>query len=115
LGFGEYRKKAIVRIEMSRIRDLHTEWMKDAEYRRAYDELDLAFAMIAARVAAGLTQEQLAQRMQTTQSVVARLENGRSQPSTKTLKRWAEATGTQLKIQFDVVDSPKVPRSRRKK
>jgi ribosome-binding protein aMBF1 (putative translation factor) len=89
---------------MSRIRDLHAEWMKDAEYRRAYDELDLAFAMIGARVKAGLTQEQLAQRMQTTQSVVARLENGKSQPSTKTLKRWAYATGTKLRISFDPVD-----------
>ena len=51
--------------------------------------------------AAGLTQQQLAQRMNTTQSAVARLEGGHSCPSTSTLLRLALATGTRLKISFE--------------
>ena len=39
--------------------------------------------------------------MKTTQSVVARLESGRTRPSTQTLERIAAATGTRLKITFE--------------
>ena len=67
---------------MTKVNDLHRKWLKSKEYRQAYGELApehaLARAVIAARVKAGLTQEQLAQRMDTTQSVVARLENARA-------------------------------------
>jgi len=90
---------------MTTIDALHAEWMGKAEYREAYDALDeefaLAAAMIEARAKAGLTQEQVAQRMNTTQTVVARLESGRSKPSTRTLERFADATGARLKISFE--------------
>jgi transcriptional regulator with XRE-family HTH domain len=56
--------------------------------------------MIKARASAGLTQEQLAQRMNTTQAVIARLESGRVKPSTRTLERLADATGMKLRISF---------------
>jgi transcriptional regulator with XRE-family HTH domain len=59
--------------------------------------------MIEARSKAGLTQEQLAARMHTTQAVIARLESGRVKPSTRTLERLAEATGTRLRIRFEPV------------
>jgi transcriptional regulator with XRE-family HTH domain len=39
--------------------------------------------------------------MNTTQAVVARLESGRVKPSTRTLERFAEATGTRLRISFE--------------
>ena len=52
---------------------------------------------------AGLTQAQLAERMNTTQSVVARLESGHAHPSTKTLERIARSTGTRLRIHFEPV------------
>ncbi len=52
---------------------------------------------------AGLTQAQLAERMNTTQSVVARLESGHAHPSTKTLERIARSTGTRLRIRFEPV------------
>jgi ribosome-binding protein aMBF1 (putative translation factor) len=82
-----------------------SDWRKDPQYRQAYDELErefsLATAMILARARAGLTQEQLARRMRTTQAVVARLESGRVKPSTRTLERFAAATGTRLKISFE--------------
>jgi ribosome-binding protein aMBF1 (putative translation factor) len=85
--------------------DLHRKWMRDdPEYRAEYAALDeefgLASALIEARGRAGLTQEQLAQRMKTTQAAIARLESGRFKPSTRTLERFAEATGTRLKISF---------------
>ena len=90
---------------MTRIRDLHAEWMQDSAYKAAYEELEpefaLAQALIEARVKAGLTQEELAQRMQTTQSAIARLEGGRVHPSIKTLTRFARATGTHLKVSFE--------------
>jgi predicted transcriptional regulator len=92
---------------MSRIRvdDLHKDWMKDPEYRREYEVLEEEFSLVAAlieaRTRAGLTQEQVAQRMKTTQAVIARLEGGGSKPSTRTLERYAEATGSRLKITFE--------------
>lgn len=80
-------------------------WQKNPEFVAAYDALEeefaLAEALIKARAEADLTQEQVAERMGTTQAVIARLESGRSMPSTRTLKRFAEATGTRLTIAFD--------------
>jgi ribosome-binding protein aMBF1 (putative translation factor) len=92
---------------MSRIRvdDLHKKWMKDSKYKREYDALEEEFSLVAAlieaRTRAGLTQEQVAQRMKTTQAVIARLEGGGSKPSTRTLERYADATGSRLKISFE--------------
>ena len=90
---------------MTLMRDLHREWMKDPEYRREYEALDEEFAMIRAlidaRVQAGLTQEQLAEKMETSQSTIARLESGRTMPSGRTLSRYAKATGTNLRISFE--------------
>jgi transcriptional regulator with XRE-family HTH domain len=92
---------------MTKISDLHKKWMKDPAYREEYDALEEEFALIAAvakaRLRAGLTQAQLAKRMKTTQSTVARLESGRGKPSTRTLSRFAKATGHKLKISFEPV------------
>ena len=90
---------------MSKVRDLHEKWSRAADYQAAYDELgpefELARALVAARTSAGLAQAQLAKRMKATQSVVARLEGGCVHPSTKTLGRVAQATGTRLRISFE--------------
>jgi transcriptional regulator with XRE-family HTH domain len=90
---------------MTKIKDLHKKWMRDPKYRRAYDALEaeftLASAMIEARSRAGLTQEELAEKMETSQSSIARMESGKAIPSGRTLKRFAEATGTRLKISFE--------------
>ena len=40
--------------------------------------------------------------MGTTQTVIARLESGRVKPSTRTLERLAQATGSRLKISFEL-------------
>lgn len=81
------------------------EWMKDPDFRAAYEALEEEFsivsALITARTEAGLTQEEVARRMGTTQAVIARLEGGRVKPSTRTLERFAKATGTRLRITFE--------------
>jgi transcriptional regulator with XRE-family HTH domain len=99
---------------MTKIRDLHKKWMKDPNYRREYDALEEEFALIAevakARVRSGLSQAELAKRMKTTQSTIARLESGRGKPSTRTLDRFAKATGHRLKISFEPLKSRGVSR-----
>jgi transcriptional regulator with XRE-family HTH domain len=59
-----------------------------------------------ARSRAGLSQAELARRMKTTQSTIARLENG-CLPSTRTLGRFAKATGHRLRISFEPVKGEK--------
>ena len=87
------------------ISDLHKKWSQDPDYQVAYDKLgpefELARSLLDARLRAGLTQTQLAERMKTTQSVIARLEGGRVHPSTRTLRKIAQATDTRLRIHFD--------------
>ncbi len=90
---------------MSTLEELHERWSRDADYREAYErmgpEFEIARALIEARQAAGFTQAELAARMKTTQSAVARLESGRIPPSTRTLEKVAKATGTRLRIRFE--------------
>jgi ribosome-binding protein aMBF1 (putative translation factor) len=88
--------------------DLHEEWLATRPgYRAAFkaleEEYSLAEAMIRARAAADLTQAELAERMHTTQAVIARLESGRVKPSTRTLERLAAATGLRLRISFEPI------------
>jgi len=72
-----------------------------AEYEALEDEFALIDALISARARAGLSQAQLAQRMGTTQSAIARLEGGKVMPSLVTLRRYAEATGSRLSVRMD--------------
>ena len=87
---------------MTKVSELHEKWLSDPAYRQEYEALEeefsLAQCLIEARTRAGLTQAELASRMKTTQSVVARLESGRVRPSTSTLQKYAAATGSKLKI-----------------
>ncbi len=85
--------------------DKHLEKYKsDPEYAKEYDALEeefaLASAVIKARIDAKLTQEQLAEKMGTSQAQIAKLEGGQM-PSMRTLERLATATGTQLKVSFE--------------
>jgi len=70
------------------------------EYEALAAEFELARELIAARTRAGLTQAQLAQRMGTTQSAVARIEGGRRAPSMRTVQRYASATGTRAVLRL---------------
>ena len=79
-----------------RLQTIKRKMLADGEVRDTYDaladEFDLARELIAARVRAGLTQAELAERMGTSQSVIARLESGAQMPSVKTLLKFARAT-----------------------
>ena len=90
---------------MTSLKDLKKQWTKDPAFKADYDSMEEEFALAGAlsdaRSKADMTQEQVAKAMGTTQAVVARLEGGGSIPSTRTLKRFAEATGTRLKISFE--------------
>lgn len=87
------------------VEEVAKEWFKDPEFAAAYDALEEEFALaeslIRARAIADMTQEQVAQAMGTTQAQVAKMESGRTMPSTRTLQRFAEATGTRLRISFE--------------
>ncbi len=90
---------------MSKISDLHAKWMKDPDYRAEFESLEeefnLAEAMIEARARHSLTQQQIVERMGTSQAAIARIESGKGNPSLKTLQRYAEATGSRLRIVFE--------------
>jgi ribosome-binding protein aMBF1 (putative translation factor) len=90
---------------MTKISVLHRRWSKDTEYKDVYDalgeEFNLARTLIEVRTAAGLSQSQLAKRMNTSQSYVARIEGGKVRPSTNALERFAQATRTRLRIVFE--------------
>ena len=80
-------------------------WMQDPEFVKVYDALEEEFALANAliRARADLSQAELAKRMGTSQSAIARLESGRSRPSTRTLRKFAEATGMKLRFVFEPV------------
>ncbi len=86
---------------------LFDEWRKDPKYVKAYDALEEEFAraqmVMDARAHANLSQAELAERMGTSQSAIARLESGRFKPSTRTLEKLAAATGMRLRIVLEPV------------
>jgi DNA-binding XRE family transcriptional regulator len=80
---------------------LKAKLLKNPTFRKEYDALEDEFAfageLVKARIEAGLTQAQVAARMETGQATVARLEGGKK-PSWATLERYAKAVGKRLRI-----------------
>jgi ribosome-binding protein aMBF1 (putative translation factor) len=87
---------------MTSLAKLRQKLLTDPEIKAEYDRLGPIFAvvveMIGARQAAGLTQAEIATRMGTSQSVVARLENARHMPTFEMIARYAAAIGRRLDI-----------------
>ena len=79
--------------------------MANPAVRQAHDAqapwFDLPRELIAARRQAGLTQGDVAARMGTTQSVVARIEIGRGTPSMRTVQRFASALGARAVVRME--------------
>jgi ribosome-binding protein aMBF1 (putative translation factor) len=71
-----------------------------AEYDALAPQFEIAAELLRARLRAGLSQAELAVRMGTSQSAVARLESGDTLPSTKTLLRYAQATGCRVRVKL---------------
>ena len=73
-----------------------------AEYDRLDEEFTLLDEFLKARAAAGITQAEIAERIGTTQSAVARLESGsgKHSPSLATLQKYAHALGCRLELRL---------------
>jgi len=94
-------KKSKVRTFKSRLR----EDLKDPEFKALYQEerqaLILAMKIAKLREKKGLSQQQLAELMGTSQQAISRIESGDYEGFTlKTIEKIAEATGTRVKIEF---------------
>lgn len=91
-----------------RLLDKLPKMMEDPEFAAVWedarDEFSIAREIIRTRVAAGMSQKELAEKIGTTQSVIARLESGSHMPSVSTLKRVAEATHAKLRIELIPAD-----------
>ena len=73
-----------------------------AEYDQLEDEFSFLDEFLKARAAAGITQAEVAERIGTTQSAIARLEsgNGKHSPSLATLRKYANALGCRLELKL---------------
>ena len=94
-------KKSKVRTFQSRLR----EDIKDPEFKTHYQEekqaLMLAMKIAELRDKKGLSQQELAKLMGTSQQAISRIESGEYEGFTlKTLEKIAEATGMRVKIEF---------------
>ena len=89
---------------MSTLSRLKRKWQADAGFREAYDKLKPEFTiarqLIAARTRVGLSQAEVARRMGTTQSAVARMESGQRLPGMNSLYRYANAVGYKVAVRL---------------
>jgi len=78
--------------------------LRNPEFKRLYDEsqpeFEIANAIIRARIKNKITQKELAKKMNTTQSVISRVEQGNTSSSISLLKRLAAALNVTLQVQF---------------
>ncbi len=90
---------------MKTLKTLKAQLLADPSTRAAYDaqadEFAVARELIAARTQAGLTQADVAERMGTTQSTIARLEGGKAVPSMRSLQRYAQAVGCRAVVRLE--------------
>lgn len=89
---------------MSRLQDLKAKALQNPDVKQAYDELGPEFELIdtllSMREEAGLTQQQVAERMGTKEGNISRLEKGKGNPTLKTLLGYAKACGCQLNFGY---------------
>lgn len=82
--------------------DILKEALKDPEFKKEYDALEVEFSIIEQviqkRLEKGLTQKQLADKIGTKQSAIARLEGGTTNPSVAFLEKVSKALGSKLQI-----------------
>ena len=95
----------MIKAKVRTFRNRLSEDLKDPEFRAHYREerqaLKLAMKITKLREKKGLSQQQMAKLMGTSQQAISRIESGEYEGFTlKTLEKVAEATGTQLKIEF---------------
>lgn len=90
--------------------EVKKELLKNPEFKKEYEDLSgeyrIAQMLIMARLKSGLTQQEVAERMGTSQSAVARMESGKP-GNLKTIEKYAAATGNRIAFQFQRVASNK--------
>jgi len=74
-----------------------------AEYDLLDSEFELIDSLIMMRRKAGLTQDEVAQKMGTQKSNISRLENGVVNPNWKTLRNYAHACGFEISMKFKAI------------
>src|SRR5438128_1720877 len=78
--------------------------LKDSEFKKNYDEygkqLEIAYQILKLRKKKNISQSQLAKKIGTKQSNIARMESGQQNFSVDTLEKIAGALGSELKIVF---------------
>ena len=84
--------------------EIKKQWLKNPKFKKLYEEsqpeFEIAKAIIRARIENKITQKELAKKMNTTQSVISRVEQAKTSPSISFLKRLAAALNTTLQVQF---------------
>jgi transcriptional regulator with XRE-family HTH domain len=103
--FGEKMSNNLINDELN---DLFSDVKNDPEFQEALVELEPGYQIADHRLSKGLTQSELAALAGTSQSSIARLENGSSPPSISFLRRVAKALDTtvEVKIAANVGDVP---------
>ena len=78
--------------------------LKDQQFKKSYDaygkQLEIAYQVLQLRKKQKMSQVELAKKIGTTQSNVARLESGEQNFTTETLNKIARAFGRDLKVEF---------------
>ena len=89
---------------MTNFREHLEESLKDPAFRREWDaqqaEREVMKSIVEARIAAGLSQKELADRCGMKAANLCRLENGNGNPSVATLSKIARGLGKKLQISF---------------
>ncbi|MBL3824783.1 MULTISPECIES: helix-turn-helix domain-containing protein [unclassified Marinobacter] len=86
-SFNDFKKKALENPEVRR------------EYDALQDEFNLIDQLVTMRTSAGLTQEEVANKLGTNKSNISRLEHGKGNPSWSTLNKYAAACGFRVKLE----------------
>lgn len=92
--------------DLDELDELVNEYSQDPEFveslRAAEDLFRLKVELQTRRRALGLSQTQVAQSMNTTQSHVSEFENGGSDPHLSTFQRYARSVGMRLSVSLEV-------------
>ena len=68
------------------------------DYDKRFETFKLGVLLKQARIEAGMTQEQIAQQLQTTKSVISRMENHATDIRLSTLEKFAKAVGRHIHV-----------------
>lgn len=96
--------KTAKKLKLRNFQDFLKEQLKDPVFKNHYDEhgkkLEVAYSILQLRKELDLSQKDLANKLRTSQSNIARAESGNQNVTVHFLQKIAKATNRNLKIQF---------------